>query len=387
MRQEHYLRASTRRLSLRARLADLVCRLMPQGAFRRMMESQFINFGLETTNICNANCTFCGYRFMERPKTVMPWEVFERAVNEFVAHGGGSINFTPTVGDPLVDKRIVEKLEFVGSKPEISSVMLYTNAILLSRFDLKRILTSGLTRLAMSTYVGSREGYLHYYGKDKYDQVIGNMIAVASLNQKLGKPVRITLHLRADREEANWRETEAFQTLAGLIGEENMTFLYSYDSWSGRIAPEDLPKGCDMETPLSVEEKKASPCFELYRRMHILADGNVGACICTDIESEIKIGNVYESSLEEIWNGQKLKEYRSNWTQGKIPDCCVSCTRYMGLDEFIAGNRKRILTDYLRRKAPGLVRPPPRTVIDEHDEPETPLVEAGSDGKRPANPR
>ena len=53
---------------LRSRLLGAAMDTLPVWVFRRMMEYRFINFGVETTNICNANCSFCGYRYMQRPK-------------------------------------------------------------------------------------------------------------------------------------------------------------------------------------------------------------------------------------------------------------------------------------------------------------------------------
>lgn len=46
-----------------------------------------------------------------------------------------------------------------SSFPTINTIFLYTNAILLNRFDLDEFLHSGLTRLAISTFVGGRDGY------------------------------------------------------------------------------------------------------------------------------------------------------------------------------------------------------------------------------------
>ncbi len=46
-----------------------------------------------------------------------------------------------------------------SSFPTINAIFLYTNAILLNRFDLDELLQSGLTRLAISTFVGGRDGY------------------------------------------------------------------------------------------------------------------------------------------------------------------------------------------------------------------------------------
>ena len=96
-----------RKARLRSKAAGSVARVLPHWIFRKLMESTFINFGVETTNLCNANCSFCGYRFMQRPKVDMPLDLYEKALHEYAASGGGNINFTPTVGDPLVDNMMV----------------------------------------------------------------------------------------------------------------------------------------------------------------------------------------------------------------------------------------------------------------------------------------
>lgn len=319
------------------------------------MEHKFINFGVETTNICNANCTFCGYRYMQRPKKVMPWETFEKAVRGFAEAGGGALNFTPTVGDPMVDKRLIDKIEFADSLPEIAEIFLYTNGILLNRFDTDRLLRSGLKRLAISTFIGDRDGYKLYYGRDKYAQVIDNIIAVAGRNRALGFPVMITLHLRIEGDKSTWYDTPIYRTLADLIGEDNISYLEVYDAWGGLIKKDDIPEGTALDKPLSVEEKTWSPCFELYRRVQILADGTVGACVCVDLEGEIKIGDINEQSLDEIWRGEKLAAYRRDWVTGSLPKVCQSCTRYQAVDDFIAENPKRVIINYLQRTFPHLL--------------------------------
>lgn len=344
-----------RKQRLRGRVVDSVAQILPHAMIRKLMEKTFINFGVETTNLCNANCSFCGYRFMQRPKVDMPLDLYEKALHEYAASGGGNINFTPTVGDPLVDKAIVTRIEMARALPEIQDIFLYTNAILLDRFGYDAILQSGLTRLAISTFIGSRKGYERYYGNDKYGKVVENIIEAARRNRELGNPVRISLHLRVEGDRASWEETETYQTIAALIGEADIDYLEVYDAWGGRIKKEDVPEGTSLDEPITLSEKIKSPCFEMYRRLHVLADGNVGACVCVDLESEIKVGNVKEQTLDEIWRGPRLRDYRSNWTQGNLPEVCKSCTRYQAVDQFIDENRKRVIVDYTRRKFPRLL--------------------------------
>lgn len=345
-----------RKQRLRSRFVNSVAQIVPHAMLRRLMEKTFINFGVETTNLCNANCSFCGYRFMQRPKVDMPLDLYEKALSEYAASGGGNINFTPTVGDPLVDKEIVTRISMARALPEIQDIFLYTNAILLDRFGYDALLQSGLTRLAISTFIGSREGYERYYGNDKYGKVVENIIEAARRNRELGSPVRISLHLRVEGDRASWEGTETYETIAELIGEANIDYLEVYDAWGGRIKKEDVPEGTSLDEPIALSEKIKSPCFEMYRRLHVLADGNVGACVCVDLESEIKVGNVKEQTLDEIWRGKRLRDYRSNWTQGNLPEVCKSCTRYQSVDRFIDENRKRVIVDYARRRFPRVLK-------------------------------
>lgn len=323
--------------------------LLPKWVFVKIMQNHFMSFGIETTNICNANCSFCGYRYMERPKTVIENALYEKAIDEFDASGGGTLNFTPTVGDPLVNKDIVEKIRYADAKANIFDIFLYTNGILLDRIGFEALLTSGLTRLAISTYFGDKDGYEKLYGKNVYDKVVDNIIEVAKINQSLGSPVRITLHLRVDADGDAWMKLPEYQTIQDLVGERNISYLTAYDTWSGRIGLEDLPRGCTVVEPVPYEEKVKSPCFELFRRVHILADGSVGACVCVDIESEIKIGDIADQSLEEIWSGEKVAHYRETWGSGGMPEVCKGCTRYTPLDDYIEGNKYLIFSQALKR--------------------------------------
>ena len=64
-----------------------------------------------------------------------------------------------------------------------------------------------------------------------------------------------------------------------MVGKSNIFFLKEYDHWGGLIQKEDIPNGTVLQVPLSAEEKSKSPCFEMYRRVHVLANGNVGVCV------------------------------------------------------------------------------------------------------------
>jgi MoaA/NifB/PqqE/SkfB family radical SAM enzyme len=68
------------------------------------------------TNICNARCVFCAYpRAMDSKDLkggVMPLPLFKKIVDEWVALGGTQVDLTHTVGDPLVDPGLLDKVNY-----------------------------------------------------------------------------------------------------------------------------------------------------------------------------------------------------------------------------------------------------------------------------------
>ena len=78
-----------------------------------------------------------------------------------------------------------------------------------------------------------------------------------------------------------------YKKLKKYLDPKSITWLEVYEHWSGLIKEKDIPKGAILSKTSSYEQKKKSPCFEMYRRAHILSNGSVGVCSCRDIEGEI----------------------------------------------------------------------------------------------------
>ena len=106
---------------------------------------------LELTNLCNANPVFCPYQYQERDVEFMSDTVFGKAVNDFRSIGGGSVGLTPIVGDALIHPQFLERVRYLRSLPEIDRIFLTTNAILLDKFGVEQVLSSGVSSMTIST--------------------------------------------------------------------------------------------------------------------------------------------------------------------------------------------------------------------------------------------
>ena len=105
-----YFQNFQRRLNYR-RVSQNTGSLEELWAHRHLESSSTLVKGV--TNICNAKCSFCAYPKVVANKTlqtgIMPFDVFKKAVDEWAAVGGQSLDLTPVVGDPLVDPGLLEK--------------------------------------------------------------------------------------------------------------------------------------------------------------------------------------------------------------------------------------------------------------------------------------
>ena len=71
--------------------------------------------------------------------------------------------------------------------------------------------------------------------------------------------------------------------------------------------------------------------------------------LIVDLENEINIGNLKNKNLNQIWKGDKIKSFRSNWKKGILPDVCKKCTRYEPVENFIQKNRAVIFKEPIKR--------------------------------------
>jgi radical SAM protein with 4Fe4S-binding SPASM domain len=288
------------------------------------------SLSIETTNICNANCVFCGYQYMQRKKEIMNDETFKKIISEFVETGGGNLNMTVIVGDPLIDPQFVERIRHARSFSSIKKISTITNGLNLHKVGIKNILLSGLDEILISM-TGFDEAMFKriYRSNTNFNQMKQNILELLRTNHELGKPVKISLSLRIDEPLNKVINYPGFKEIVALADSINSN--YYYDSWGGRITPDNLPKNMKIRPTFFNFLNKKNPCFMLYLGIGILVDGKATACPCRDLngDSDLVIGNINKSSLYNIYNSEALEKLRNKWREGKyIPNICKDCNHY-----------------------------------------------------------
>jgi radical SAM protein with 4Fe4S-binding SPASM domain len=284
---------------------------------------------LELTNLCNANCIFCPYQFQTRPTETMRDEVFEKAVADYVAEGGGSVQLTPIVGDALIDPRFLERVRRLSARPEIDRIQLTTNAILVDRFGAEAIVASGLTTITISIAGFDQAMYERVYRSKQYPRVHRNVLALLAANKRAGNPVNIVIGLRPDRPLDEVARQPDFKEV--LAYRPELDFTWSFTSAGGRITREMLPP----EMRLRARVAKRESCVQTYNGPMVLADGTVMACSCVaalDAARDLGIGNVMERPLGEIWRSEHMRKLRASFGTEHLNPTCASCDMYRDLE-------------------------------------------------------
>jgi MoaA/NifB/PqqE/SkfB family radical SAM enzyme len=297
---------------------------------------------VETTNICNANCVFCAYQYQAgfRPgKGVMSEEIFEKALGDYKAMGGPEslrkqIDFTPLVGEPLVDPKIVQRTR--RAKEMGFRVKFFSNGILLNRINLEELLATGVEQISVSTSPFDRDDHeLLYRSNGKYDDLVEGLQKLLVLRNKLNAPTKVNIQFRAHINLEQIKAQPDFQRLIlPHLRPDEIDGLYAqvggFDSWGGQIKQSDLPGAMRIAHPPRFKHRPCQWTFSLQ----VMYDGRVRACSCRFTgreqgeEDGLFVGDIQQQSLEEIWNGERIHELRRRFGRGDLPRVCQSCTMY-----------------------------------------------------------
>jgi len=282
---------------------------------------------IELTNICNANCIYCGYSSMKREKGVMGTDIFKQLIDEFDGRGGGNINLTGIVGEPLIDSDLIDKIKYARTKGNIRNIKVSTNGILLEKIGIEKMLESGIDSILINIGGMDSKTYTRLFGLDAFCMVYENIKNLLVSNRLKGNRVVLTVVIKIVSTNEVLR-SKNYLKLKDAAGRCNAKIIFdsTYDSWGGRISDDNMIG----EMKLKRSRKKEECCSLLFNTLTVTWNADVVPC-CRDIDGAIVLGNIMEQSIDEIWRGDRIKDLRKSFTEGNISPMCSRCGHYEGL--------------------------------------------------------
>ena len=285
---------------------------------------------VETTNICNADCVFCAYRYDKRKKKIMSEEQLRKILTEYRDIGGTIVNFTPYAGEVFSDRRFLQKVK-IANELGFDEINTYSNITLIDKFGVDEVLQSGLTYIAVSTSPLDKESYSSIFQSHLYERMLENLVQLAKRYHELeNKTVKkILISFRSDRPIEKIRLMKDYEKIEPYIhGNVKEDCMQTFDTWMGVIKETDLLPG--MQTK-SYDFKKPKPCDRLYM-LKVTSNGKMRACGCrydySKQEDNFYIGHTDSMTLAEGYNSKRVHELKQSFVDGNIPDECRKCSWY-----------------------------------------------------------
>jgi MoaA/NifB/PqqE/SkfB family radical SAM enzyme len=147
--------------------------------FTRFTPDTPLSLDIQTRSGCNARCAFCGVnREKKRVPGTMSDELFRKVVDEALAWPRLRKINPYLLNDPLVDRRLEERLEYIVArrgKRRLPLIRIITNAGLLRKDRAERLLRTGIDEINISFNSIVPEVYEKAMPPLKYDRVMGNI--------------------------------------------------------------------------------------------------------------------------------------------------------------------------------------------------------------------
>lgn len=247
---------------------------------------------IENTTCCAANCIMCARNSYTGPLTNMKQELFERSVQQAADCGVDLITIVG-FGEPLMDPELEIKLRYIKENyPNVKVALSTTGYNLKGR--VADVICTYVDEIGFSMYGMSKETYEFVHGgRLKYEenkQNIDNFL----VREKRPEVLVSYLDMPATHKDIEkWKEY--YEEKADKVN------IWKLHRWPQSGNPDMSFK---MRTPCR--------CFRLdtLNGVFIKVNGEVTPC-CMDYNAKLSLGNINESTLQEIMNGDVLKKLKA----------------------------------------------------------------------------
>jgi MoaA/NifB/PqqE/SkfB family radical SAM enzyme/Tfp pilus assembly protein PilF len=322
---------------------------------KTVLESKMKSLTFTLTNRCNLACVMCETR-------KIPWDLPERVKREIVT----LLPFIERVmwqgGEAFLYDGFEELLDEAAKYP-IRQV-LATNGMLINERIAEKLVRYNV-ELTFSIDGMTKEVYEHIRPGARFEKVLENVRLINELRKRNNPGMRTRLNVLVMR--ANYLQIEQFVEFAHQYNFSTLFFnstgcdfknlnenVFYYnrdadiighiDTIRDRVAAKAQEYGISLENwlpskkffgditgqnrpePAPAPGKPAAAredrlfCHAPWQRLYIDCGGRVRPdCLCP---FERDIGNLKESSLMELWNGEKMQEFRKKIIAGNLEGFC-----------------------------------------------------------------
>lgn len=317
---------------------------------------------IEITSICNFDCSFCPSEKLLRKKQMMSLDVFFRIINEVAEKNITGTIYLHVMGEPMLHPQFCEIVQYIQDKG--LKLILVTNGSQLIGAKADALLDLRDAQIIVSIQEADPEAYLkRTRGVMSYEQYLERLGNFLKRAQKVPDGPKIQIHYLSR------------VTLDGVgkILHEHKRMLALLNKWRGimNLPPKrlihlfDINKGFSLGPKITfhprywgrwcnqflnegekVIPRKKGYCDSLSKAFAILADGTCTYC-CADYEGKMNLGNINESTIEDVYLNSKSSKIRNYGIEGIMhhPLCQLCKGKIVNINTNREVKKKSFLAD------------------------------------------
>ncbi|WP_217913967.1 radical SAM protein [Miltoncostaea marina] len=318
---------------------------------------------LEVTGACNLRCPMClvSHRpALGRSAAAMPFERFRELVDGLPGLRRLTLQ---GLGEPLLHPRIVDMVAYAAGRGV--RVGFNSNGLLLTRARARALIDAGLGWLHVSVDAPTPEAYAAIRRGGELGRLEANVRDLMAVVREAGEPapeielvavaMRRTLHLLPDlvRLTADWGVprlwvqglSHSFADADPGGGYEGLRAFVAGEALWSEDAPAETGAVMDAARALAAElgvtlrlpspprppEPRApgvAGCDWPWRSAYVTHRGEVQPCCMVMGAERATLGDLGESSFEEIWSGPAYGAFREALLTEQPPEVCRGCSAY-----------------------------------------------------------
>ncbi|MDB5247882.1 MAG: hypothetical protein JWQ40_2276 [Segetibacter sp.] len=256
------------------------------------------SLSVEFTNYCNLSCTYCTSPLNLRPKGLMSDYIFDRVVEGIVdcevkrvrVIGNGEAGIHPNYKEYIKELRRVT-----------SVISLTTNAKFNKEAFIYDTIDAGFDQLNISVDSDNKNSYEKLRVRGNFEKLVGDLKKLKEYKDGKKSKTMINIRVMISPEDFDRQKEimDFWKPFADVISKQYVidindlhTDTFATDARNGRFPACSLP----------------------FKTLDIQWNGNIPLCSYSFKQSGLPegvlIGNIGKTSLQEIWNGPLIKQYR-----------------------------------------------------------------------------
>jgi len=300
---------------------------------------------IEVSTKCNLRCIMCEHTYWKETARDMSFEEVKGIIDQFPVLRW--IAFTG-IGEIFLNKDLMKMYGYLKKKWPGIHIELFDTFYFIDEEQAKKILDLSLDTIFISIDAATKETYELIRAGSDFNRVVGNIKRFIELKkERKAYFPEIIFHYVINK--MNVQEAIAFIELVKSLGGENIFFTRLLHSFKEvRDLAIDVPGDLSSQVHEKAKELgiyitwNADTCVNKTPISHcnawitpfVYVSGDVVACCAMneanirDFQKQNSLGNVFQQSFKEIWQGEKFSNLRKEIRAGRVPRLCRDCPMF-----------------------------------------------------------